>query len=258
MRIDAAGSESRDRRPPWLSSAPSHLPLVPYALYNSRCTEQPQLWNPNAKFIPTWSSGTQQNYCRNSRHIHGSPSEQIYQKRSLRVHAATILHLPGLAVLLSALDGLAGLLDLVEDSLVGQVVVGNDFGGLSFEGDVEGVNTYSTSAAGRVHGTRGVSRAGLGHVLTVKLLEHALDGTRAAATAHLDVELVCVSHVVCWVCCVGLGYVVSSVQLRKDSGASEACVLYWACGVRRGYVMVRDREAGAVMGVYIGQASGQL
>lgn len=47
------------------------------------------------------------------------------------------LDFPCLAISLSGLNGLAGLLDLLEDCLVGELVGGNDFGRLGLERHVE-------------------------------------------------------------------------------------------------------------------------
>jgi hypothetical protein len=51
------------------------------------------------------------------------------------------LDVHGLAVSLAGLDGLARLLDLLEDGLVGKRVGSLDLGGLGLEGDVVGLNT---------------------------------------------------------------------------------------------------------------------
>ena len=46
------------------------------------------------------------------------------------------LDIPGRAIGLTGLDGFAGLLDLLEDSFVGERVFGDDISGLSLEGNV--------------------------------------------------------------------------------------------------------------------------
>jgi hypothetical protein len=49
---------------------------------------------------------------------------------------AQLLDIPGSTIGLARLDGLACLLDLLEDGFVGEGLLGNNIGGLGFERDV--------------------------------------------------------------------------------------------------------------------------
>merc|ERR1712000_34157 len=110
-------------------------------------------------------------YAPNTRKRHSSPSH-VLQPSRVQSHPLSLggggdLHALLLAVGRRAVDLLARLADLLEDGLVGQV--GDDLCGLVLEGDFVRVDA-------------------------VQLLEHAVDGTGAAAAGHADVEFVGVRH----------------------------------------------------------------
>lgn len=116
--------------------------------------------------------------------IHCLLPEEICHKEVVYNRLAP-LHIPGRAIGLARLDGLAGLLDLLEDCFVGEGVFGDNVGGLGFERDVVRLDACFGSVATPSSEMRRKA-------LTVKLLEHALNGTGAATAAHGDVELVVV------------------------------------------------------------------
>ena len=111
----------------------------------------------------------------------------------------------GLAVGLAGVDLLAGLLDGAEDGLVVEPGLGDHQGLLLVERDVVALDACTRGAdqpmGGRVS-LRAIIGLGTGHVgneeggreigtaLTLQLAQHAVDGARAAAAAHSDVELV--------------------------------------------------------------------
>lgn len=65
-----------------------------------------------------------------------APCQKNIPETSLKSRSSMPLDLPGLAISLSGLDCLAGLLDLLQDRLVFERVGSDDFSGLSLEGDV--------------------------------------------------------------------------------------------------------------------------
>lgn len=65
----------------------------------------------------------------------------MYQKRPLFLSSSIRLDIPRLTICLAGLDFLAGLLDLLENSIVVERVLGDNLGSLGLEGDVVGVNT---------------------------------------------------------------------------------------------------------------------
>ena len=97
---------------------------------------------------------------------------------------AQLLDIPGSAIGLARLDGLACLLDLLENGFVGEGLLGNDVGGLGFEGDVVRLDAYN--------GLIFQFSQQWWRAVTFELLEHALNGAGAATAAHGDVELVVV------------------------------------------------------------------
>ena len=103
------------------------------------------------------------------------------------------LHSLGNAVGLAGVDGLAGLLDLLEDGGVVEALVGLDGSGLGVEGDVEFFDTCEGGSLAKEYGEVRLRCAYADkNQLTLELLEHALDGAGAAAAGHGDVELVVV------------------------------------------------------------------
>lgn len=102
---------------------------------------------------------------------------------------------------LSRVDGLASLLDLLQNGRVVQVLLGGDGSGLAFERNVEVLDAWRRKDVLVGESCSWLQKAvaiadcllgccGLG--LTIELLQHALHGAGAAAAGHGDVELVVV------------------------------------------------------------------
>lgn len=116
-------------------------------------------------------------------------------------HASPIFNLDCLrdTVCLSALDLLAGLLDLLQHRAVVEGVLRDDLGSLGIQGDVKGLDAcgilWSLVSFCLEHEKRKAfkERAWVER-RTFELLEDALDGAGAAAAGHGDVELVGVRH----------------------------------------------------------------
>ena len=111
----------------------------------------------------------------------------------------TSLHRLRDTVCLPRVHLLACLFDLLQNGLISYAWLGDDGGGLRFEGYIEGLDTC------RVVQHRFSLSCHIPH--TVKLLQHALDRAGATAAGHGDVEFV--------------------VVIRHDCrrGSSQVCVM---------------------------------
>jgi hypothetical protein len=112
------------------------------------------------------------------------------QFHALSSSSTSALHRLRNTIGLARVDGFAGLLDLLQNGCVVQVLLGCDGCGLALEGDVEVLDACEDACQLLLYGWEwGIWKAVR---LTIELLQHALHGAGAAAAGHGDVELVVV------------------------------------------------------------------